>query len=292
MKIKQLVDRYGSNRMNAAEPGKLLKGCTCIAVPFAGGMCEIPYMTANIINVNDLDRHVINLCRVIANERERLVIRLDGAAFHGDTLKESQQYCRDVESAMRKPELIHEFDYDFFWAYHYFIASWMTRGGSGGTKGEFEQGMSIRWKSGGGDSVVRFRNAAEGIAAWEKVMRICTFTTLDAFDFIGECKKRDIPENGIYCDPPWPEDGDNYKHGAFDELVNWSDGAGPMERISKHEVLARMLRSFERTKIVVRLNDHPIVHELYPESDWTWHRLESRTQANKGKAEVLLTRNV
>ena len=37
MKIKALVDRFGSNRLNASEPGKLLHGCTCIAIPFAGG---------------------------------------------------------------------------------------------------------------------------------------------------------------------------------------------------------------------------------------------------------------
>lgn len=30
--------------MHAAEPGKLLRGCTCVAVPFAGGMCEVPFI--------------------------------------------------------------------------------------------------------------------------------------------------------------------------------------------------------------------------------------------------------
>lgn len=35
MKIQALVDRFGSNRLNAAEPGKLLRGCSCIAVPVA-----------------------------------------------------------------------------------------------------------------------------------------------------------------------------------------------------------------------------------------------------------------
>lgn len=272
MKVTALVDRFGSNRMNAAEPGKLLRGCTCIAVPCAGGMCEIPHMTANIILVNDLDRHVINLCNVLREHRAAMVQWLDGTPYHPDQLKESQEFCKQAES----------FTWGHFepalalpWACHYFVASWLTRGGSGGTKGEFEQSMSIRWKSGGGDSVVRFRNATEGLAAWEQVMRRCTFTTLDLYDFLAECLKRDIPENGIYLDRDWPDDGDGYKHNA-----------------GSHEKTRDALMAFKQTRLVVRYGDHPLIRELYPESLWAWHRLESRTQANKAKAEALLTRNV
>lgn len=272
MKITALVDRYGSNRMNATEPGKLLRGCSCVAIPFAGGMCEVPHITANVVLVNDLDRHVMNLCEVVRDRREELARRLDHTPFHPDALEAAQKYCRNAEDG-------HGVDF-FLWAYHYFIASWMTRGGKGGTDGEFDSGLSIRWKSGGGDSVVRFRSATEGLAEWEKVMRRCTFTTIDAFEFLAECAKRDIPENGIYCDPPWPEDGDKYTH-KF----------GPEQQ----RRLAEVLTSFEKSRIVVRYGDHPLIRELYPSSApggglWEWRLLNGRTQANKEKAEVLLVR--
>lgn len=94
MNVTQLVDRYGSGRMNAAEPGKLLRGCTAIHVPFAGGLCEVPHFTANIVNVNDLDRHIMNLARVVRDRRAELVARLNATPFHPDVLAEAQAYCR------------------------------------------------------------------------------------------------------------------------------------------------------------------------------------------------------
>lgn len=266
MKITALVDRFGSNRMNAAEPGKLLRGCTCISVPFAGGMCEVPHFTANIINVNDLDRHVMNLAEAVRDFRPELMKMLDATPYHPEMLAKAQHYCKSAE-VFRPSQRIE-------WAYWYFIASWMTRGGKGGTKGEFDAGLSVRWKSGGGDSVVRFRSATEALAEWEKVMRRCTFHTLDALEFLAECRKRDIKENGIYCDPPWIGDGDKYTHNI------------------DHVKLRDLLLSFEHTRIVVRYGDCKLIRHLYPEPSWTCHRLESRTQANAAKAEVLLTRNI
>ena len=269
MKVTQLVDRYGSNRQNSHLPGELLRGCSCIAIPFAGGMCEVPHMTANIINVNDLDRAVMNLAGAIRLWRGELVQELDATPFHPDVLAESQRQCREFEknaAPLLTPNKT--------WAYHYFICSWMTRGGKGGTKGEFDAGLSVRWKSGGGDSVVRFRSATESLAAWEKVMRRCTFHTRDAFDFIAECKERDVIENGIFVDAPWPEDGDSYKH-KFSEVMQLE--------------LRNLLESFVFTRIVVRFGDHPLIRELYRPSHWTWNIVTSRTQANASKAEMLLT---
>ena len=268
MNIKQLADRYGSNRMNAHRPAELLRGCACIAVPFAGGLCEVPHFKANVILVNDLDRHVMNLAAIVRDEPQRLTELCDATLFHPDELSKAQEICkRKRVSEIPCVE----------WAHAYYVASWMTRGGKMGTKGEFEQGMSTRWKSGGGDSVVRFRNATEGIKEWSEAIRYCTFTTLDAFDFLAESKKRDIAENGIYCDPPWVGDGKNYTHAVAPQLEQgW------------HSRLACVLGAFESTKIVVRYGECEEIRRLYPEHLWTWHRLESRTQANQAKAEVLI----
>lgn len=294
MKIKALVDRFGSNRMNAHLPAELFSQCkpkpTCINVPFAGGMCEVAWFEANIINVNDLDRALINLAEMVRDRRPELVARLDATPFDPEPLAISQEYCLAIES-----EPVGDFGtaqdslYDqtivvpdpFEWAYHYFVCAWMTRGGKMGTRGQFEQGMSVRWKSTGGDSVLRFRNATEGLEEWQKVfMRRCTFHRLDCFDFLAQCIKvekgspRDVRENGIYADPPWPDDGGNYVH-KFGE--------------AQHRKLRDELQSFKNTRVIVRLNDHPLVRELYREPHWAWKRLTSRTQANEGKAEVLLT---
>lgn len=282
-KVTALVDRFGSNRMNAERPGHFFQGCTCVSIPFAGVMCEVAHMTANIINVNDLDRHVINLGRVVRDRGAELRDKLEVTEFHTDQLKESQEYCRIIEQ-----DPAPDFDgagtfHDgqtfvapdsFYWAYHYFVCSWMTRGGKMGTKGEFDQGLSVRWKSTGGDSVVRFRSATEALKDWQQVMHRCTFHTLDAFTFIAECKKRDIRQNGIFCDPPWPDDGANYTH-RFTEKM--------------HVDLAMRLAEFKETRVVVRFGDHSLIREIYPTSHWTWHEVTGRTQANDDKAEVLLT---
>ena len=117
----------------------------------------------------------------------------------------------------------------------------------------------------------------EGIVEWSEAVRPCTFTTLDVFDFLGQCWARDIPENGIYADPPWPEDGDLYVH-KFTEAMQ--------------RKLANVFNSFKNARIVIRYGDHPLVRELYSEDRWTWNMLKSRTQANKEKREVLLVKRM
>jgi len=84
----------------------------------------------------------------------------------------------------------------------------MARNGTVGTDDEFKAGLSIRWDAGGGDSVVRFRNATEALRDWQTTLTRVTFQTLDAFAFIDKCK--DEPGHGIFADPPWPHDGNQY----------------------------------------------------------------------------------
>lgn len=280
MKVKQLVDRFGSNRMNAAGPARHLQGCTHVTVPFAGGMSEIPFFKANVIVVADTDRHVINLANIVKTRRPELVALCDATLFHPDELKHAQDTMRRWEQARVSWEELDDLGLiteasRLEWAHAYYLCSWMARGGAGGTRGEFEQGLSIRWKSGGGDSVVRFRNAVEGLAEWQAIAKVCTFVVLDCFETLTECQGRDEAKNGIYCDPPWPEDGDTYKH-RFTE--------------ANQRGLADVLTAFEQTRIVVRYGDHPLIRELYPETLWQWHLLDSRTQANKAKREALIVR--
>lgn len=269
MHIGQLCDRFGSNRTNSEKPGKLLAGCTCIAVPFAGGMSEVLHMPDKaIINVNDADRHVINLANVVKYKREWLTARLAETLLHPVELSEAQAFCRHVENGgdVQKP-------YDLEWAAAYFVCSWMSRGGTMGTDGQFDQSMSVRWKGGGGNTAVRFRSAADGLAEWGKVAQRCNFTCMDAFEMLAECLKRDVAENGIYLDPPWPDDGDKYTH-KFNEEAQ--------------RCLAAKLNQFKNTRIVIRYGVHPLIEELYPRKRWHWTEASGRTKGNSDKAEVLI----
>lgn len=271
---------FGSNRTLAENVGKALEGCRWVGVGFAGGMSELLHIRASTVVVNDLHAHVLNLAAVIANRelRAELVERLDGLPYHPDVLRDAQVRCRNREA---------DLDGDWFgvelkagrveldWAVDYFVCAWMSRNGCAGTKGEFDASYSMRWDAGGGDSAVRFRNAAAGLAGWQALMRNCTFTRMHVLKFLGEVKDRD--GHAVYCDPPFPEVGAGYKY-TFDE--------------DDQLMLAHRLSCFAKLRVVVRFYDHPLVRKLYPESHWQWHRFEGKKQTNEiATEEVLLTRN-
>lgn len=171
----------------------------------------------------------------------------------------------------RKCPETEEFQTDYLDSLNYFITAWMGRSGQALTDAEYKGGLAVRWNASGGDSVVRWRSAIEALRAWRKILARATFTVLDCFEFLDKCKDED--GHGLYCDPPWPDDGDKYTH-KFTE--------------SMQRRLAARLAEFQRMRVVVRYGDHPLIRELYPEPHWTWHWVTGRTQANKEKAEVLL----
>ena len=130
----------------------------------------------------------------------------------------------------------------------------------------------MRWNANGGDSNTRYRSAVESLDAWGTVLKRCNFRCDDALDFIQQVP--DHSNNAIYCDPPFPDVGGEYRH-KFDE--------------QQHRQLASKLSAFLKTRVVCRFYDHPLVRELYPESIWTWRKLAGgRDQANQNKPEVLL----
>lgn len=282
MKTNALAPWYGSNRTNAHRPAEFLRGIDWLVVGFAGGMSELKYLRARTILVNDRHRHVINLARVVRDQHDVLKDMLQKCSFHPDELAESQEFCKNAEviggamaigdnSLFGVPVIVNEME----WAYHYFVCAWMARNGTAGTKDEFDQSMSLRYTATGGDSAVRFRSATESLAEWSRLMRNWTFTTDEVFEMLQKC--HDKPGHGGYFDAPWPGDGDAYKHGGGD---------------FDHARLAADLESLRSMKVVVRYGDCELVRALYPEDKWKWHLLDGRTQANKAKAEVLLTRNI
>lgn len=267
-----LIPWFGSSRMIGKYVGEELEGCEWVAVPFAGGMCELRHITARSLVVGDKHRHVMNLACVIA-AGTNIAHDLMQMPFHPDTLKFAQQFCRQIERGgwdFGEPDA----ELDERWALNYFITQWMGRSGKAGTEDEFSGGLSTRWNANGGDSQVRYRSAVRGLVEWRRVMRRCNFHTMDAFEFLEKAiKNADLPGNGFYIDAPWPDDGDEYVH---------TFGVAAQQR------LARLLARFEQARVVIRYGDHPLIRRLYQPPRWTCRAITGRTQANKEKAEVLI----
>lgn len=268
MRINALAQWFGGNRMLAESVSRALGPLRWCGVPFAGGCPELPHIRTAAGVANDLHRHIINLARVVRDDGlvEQLVRRLDGLLFHPDELAEAQRRCRERE---RSGQIGDAPDID--WAADYFAACWMGRGGHAGKRGEFEQTLSLRWTSSGGDSAVRFRSATESLRDWHRALRNWSFTCLDGFEFLDNV--RDVDGHGLYVDAPWPDAGDDYRHAFTRE---------------QQAQLAEALTRFARTQVVVRYGDHPLIRELYPEPRWTWLEQTSRNQRNGATDEVLI----
>ena len=267
MTTTALAPWFGSNRMLAPLVGEALRGCKWVGVPFAGGMSELSHIKASTIVVSDLHRHVINLARVVADRGGILKDQLEGLAFHPDTLRDAQERCRMWE---QDEHLGFEINLGAAWCF--FVSCWMGRSHKSGIDDEFNGCLSTRWNANGGDSNKRYRSAVESLDAWQEVMKRCSFSVMDCFDFLARCE--DSAGHGIYCDPPFPGPGDRYKH-KFDE--------------AQHIKLAHSLSVFTNTRVVCRFYDHPLIRELYPEPRWKWNHLTGRKQSNEAAPEVLIT---
>jgi site-specific DNA-adenine methylase len=270
MKPKQtrLIQNFGANTEHAEDVGRLLYGLSFVAIPFGGGMTEVPHIAAKQLLVNDGHSHVVNLCRVIQDDSMRawLIAEADLRPFHPSALFESQ--CRSAKGPAMIPDRGAALDY--------FICVWMGRGGDALTTGELTGALPVRWNANGGGSNKRYRTAIEGLESWGRAFRRCEFTSLDALEFVATfCVRSDRTDSGIYCDPPWPDAGEEYAVGFTDE---------------QQRDLALRLSLIQNARVVVRFGEHPLIRALYPSDTWTWHEFESRDQANQRKPEFLITR--
>ena len=262
MPIRGLAPWFGAARTIATHVGQELRGCRWVGVPFAGGMSELAEIDAPSLVVCDKHRHIVNLASVVATMRRELVTVLRSLPFHPDVLKAAQEYCKTHD-----PKGLRDFEA----ALHYFICVWMGRSHKAGTVDEFNGGLSRRWNANGGDSNVRYRSALRSLAAWQRIMRRCSFDTMDCFEFLEACD--DEEGHGIYVDPPWPKDGDKYRH-KFSE--------------DDHCRLRDLLEKCARARVVVRYGDHPLIRKLYSGRRWVWREVTGRTQTNADKSEVLI----
>lgn len=273
MSTTAVVPWFGCNRLLGHTVGEELRGCKWIGIPFSGAMPELAQIKASTIIVNDLHRHVINLAAVAGCPRlgPKLYRQLRRLPFHPEVLAAAQLASEYNEGLSRESWLAMSDDEKTGVAVSYFVSQWMGRSGKGGTDNEFSGKLPVRWNANGGDSNTRYRSAVKSLIAWRRVLERCNFSTLDAFEFLDTVN--DEPRHGIYCDPPFPDKGEEYKH-KFTE--------------AQQRQLALCLFQFKQTRVVCRFYDHPLIRELYPASHWTWRFQRGRDQANQAKPEVLL----
>lgn len=141
--------------------------------------------------------------------------------------------------------------------------------------------MSFRRGAGGGGNATRLKAAAGDLDAWAKEFERVEFTCEDFRNTI--LKAHDKPENGIYVDAPWVQQGGAYVH-RFTE--------------DDHRELAKMLRMFGHAKILVRYGDCQLIRELYchdhirriaEKPTWYFTAASSRNQSNNAVREVWIT---
>lgn len=281
-KSDRLLPWFGSCTENAANVGKALEGCKFVGIPFAGGMSEVPFITAKQILANDRHRMAINLCTVIQNDAKRqwLIEQADAMPYHPDILETAQRKAKEFAAQIEAGEHVKS---DHEAALAYFVCCWMGRGGNAGTVDELKGSLPIRWNANGGGSNRRYRTAIEALDEWGETFRRCEFTCMDGLEFIDRRDERtgklslDVDETGVYVDAPWPDAGDGYLHGFTED---------------QQRRLATALAGFANARVVVRFGEHPLIRRLYLESDgWVWHPMESRNQANDIKPEFLIIKN-
>lgn len=277
MKITALAPWFGSNRIAPERVGAEIGKVAWCGIAAMGGGPELPHIKTRGGVANDKHRNIINLARVISDPilKTRLRASLDGLLFHPDELLAAQRRLIDRAESCRaglfnpSQSIPHEIDIDQ--ARDYFVAMWMGRGAEAGKSGELDQPLSVRWTSSGGSSSRRFRSAIESLEAWHQVCLNWEFTCMDGLEFIDKAK--DEPGHALYIDWPWPDAGKDYLHAVTDDF----------HRRARDRVLR-----FERTRVVIRYGDHPLIRDLYPEDRWTWVRSDTRSQANTAVSEALI----
>jgi DNA adenine methylase len=216
----------------------------------------------------DMHWHLTNLARVIQVETSAVALyeKLQR------TLCSEEIFEHSKEVIAAHPMLEDNELGSVFYAYHYFVVSWVGRNGVAGTK-RINYQMAVRWTPGGGHGGVRFRSAVESLPWWHQRLRQVTILRRDIFDVLPRID--DVDGVVIYVDPPYlPETraGCEYLHDfcETETLPLFPTREGQSQQ-QTHEGLAEQLRRFKRVRVVVSYYYHPRLESLYP--GWTVRRM-------------------
>lgn len=250
MKITAIAPWFGGKRNIAMTIVEELGPHRVYWEPFCGSMSVLMAKPPCVMEtVNDLHGDLINLARVIQDERlgsqlyRRLRRTLMSEVLHQEAAVRyrAHRYGKDMTP-------------DVDCAYDYFLCAWLGRNGVAGTQ-SYNQGFCVRYTANGGRAATRWTSVVESIPAWRRRLRNVTVLCRNGFEILA--RLNDEPGSVCYCDPPYLVKGAKYVHDFTAE---------------QHEELAAAVHRFKYTRVVVSYYDHPRLAELYP--DWTKRTIE------------------
>lgn len=267
MTIKALAPWFGGKRTLASDIIRQLGKHTQYFEPFCGSMAPLlEKEPSQKETVNDLHGDLINLARVCQGMETgpQLYERLQRAIMAAAILQEARESLDTPIGDLNETAPSLEHVERAFW---YFVASWMGRNGTAGTK-RLDYQIAVRWTCGGGSPTVRWKHAASSVPWFHQRLQNVVILNRDAFSILDRFE--DVPQTAIYADPPYLHE--SRVHGEYlhdfhvvepvHSLFERRSGRDP------HEQLAGLLRGYKRARIVVSYYDSPRVRQLY--EGWTF----------------------
>jgi len=281
-KIKAIAPWFGGKRTLAPVIVEELGKHTQYFEPFCGSMAVLfAKEPSQKETVNDLHGDLINLARVVSDHVTAPILyeRLGAALMSEGLLKDAQAAIEgepidDLDPGSEKA---------IERAYWYFVASWMGRNGTAGTR-RVDYQIAVRWTKNGGSPTVRFRNAVESLPAWHLRLKNVVILQRDAFRILDRFE--DVGGTAIYVDPPYIDasrSGWRSGVGSDHKYLHEFNHAETLLEEDDHARLAAVLRRYEHARIVVSYYDCERARELY--DGWTFveHTMIKRLHAQAGR---------
>ena len=246
-KIMGIAPWFGAKRDLAPKIVQLIGRHRVYWEPFCGSLAVLFAKEQAVMETaNDMHGHLINLARALKDEQTAIELygRMSRLVFHEQLFEEARNCV--VRDESRAPEIP-----DLDRAEAFLVCSWFGRNGVAGCK-NYNLNFSARYTANGGHAATRWEGVVASIPAWHR--RLCRVTILqrDAFELLEKIK--DAEGAVVYCDPPYVVKKAKYKHDFDDQ---------------DHDRLARALRRFQKTRVLVSYYDHPKVSKLY--DGWSRH---------------------
>ncbi len=262
-KVNAIAPWFGSKRNLAPAIVEELGSHRAYWEPFCGSLAVLMAKPKSCSETaNDLHGDLINLARVLQVESQAvdLCARLQMTIFHETLYEETKDvlHGRPLEDGCCP---------DVARAEAFMVKSWFGRNGAAGTK-KGGHTFCVRYTNNGGAPHTRWQSAVDSIPAWHWRLKNVTMLRRDAFELLPRID--DVPQTAIYCDPPYIDKADQYRH-------DFSAG--------EHQQLAEALARFRLARVVVSYYDHPHLAELYP--GWRQRKIVvNRAMASQGKRDA------
>lgn len=258
-RLSKLLPYYGSKSRLAPRiahqlgPHRLYAEACCGSLAVLMGKPVAPFEM-----VCDLYGHVVNLARVVASERWRDLYEQARRIMSAEPLYDELRASVAADDPDPAPSVEAVEDRHVAAALAVLASSWIGRNGYAGTTAT-GLGFAQRYTTKGSSNAARWTAAVESIPFWHQRIRDVQIVQADLFDWLPRIV--DAPDVAIYVDPPYIDKDATYQHDFT------GGGGGLFGEEDDHDRLARLLRSFSKSRVVVSYYDHPRLAELYP--GWT-----------------------